>query len=55
MIKNKMEIQSYLEDLDSFSLKQKFFLEHKSQRIFKLKYPKGVNRLTEIDELLNQF
>lgn len=55
MIKNKMEIQSYLEELDSFSLKHKFFLEHKSQRIFKLNYPKGVSPLTEIDELLSQF
>ncbi|MEX2380646.1 MAG: MerR family transcriptional regulator [Vicingaceae bacterium] len=54
MIKNKMEIQTYLEDMDSIPLKQKFFLEHKSQRIFKLNYPKGVSRLTEIDGLLSQ-
>lgn len=55
MIKNKMEIQSYLEELEQFSVKKKFFVEHKYQRIFKLKYPKSVSKLTEIDELLNQY
>ena len=53
MIKNKMEIQTYLEELADFPTKQNFFIEHRSQRIFKLDYPEKVSKLTEIDELLD--
>lgn len=53
MIKNKMEIQTYLEELADFPTKQNFFIEHRSQRIFKLNYPEKVSKLTEIDELLD--